>query len=182
MESPSPDVGTLFLERSRDYLATEFRTKLRCAVEALPPEALWWRPNDSSNSVGNLILHLVGNVRQWIVSGIGGAPDVRIRAAEFTARDGPPASELLANLERTLADADQVLTGLTPGALLDRRRIQGRDVTVCEAVLSVVQHFSHHLGQIIWIAKLKAPGAILFVEDADGLARPVWRKMVRPPA
>jgi hypothetical protein len=65
---------------------------------------------------------------------------------------------------------------------LERRLVQGRDLTVFEAVLSVVQHFSHHVGQVIWIAKLHAPGSIQFVDDADGLARPVWRSMIRPPA
>jgi len=181
MQAAPSDVGSLFLAQSRDYLMTEYRTKLRCAVEALPPDALWWRPNDSSNSVGNLLLHLIGNVRQWIVSGLGGAPDVRVRSAEFAARDGQPASELLADLERALVEVDTVLAALSPGMLLDRRTIQGRDVTVFEAILNVVQHFSHHVGQVIWIAKLRAPGTIQFVEDAGGVARPVWRQMIRRP-
>jgi uncharacterized damage-inducible protein DinB len=175
-------LGSLFLERARDYLATEYRTKLRCAVEALPPETLWQRPNPSSNSVGNLLLHLIGSSRQWIVSGVGGIPDTRNRSAEFAAQGGASASELVTELERTLVEIDRVLSTLTPGSLLERRIIQGRDVTVFEAILSVVQHFSHHVGQVIWIAKLHAPGSIQFVEDADGLARPLWRSMIRPPA
>jgi uncharacterized damage-inducible protein DinB len=180
MDSMVSDLGSLFLERSRDYLATEYRTKLRCAVEVLPPDTLWWRPNESSNSVGNLLLHLIGSTRQWIVSGVGGAPDSRNRAAEFAAPGGLSSAELLAELERALGEVDQVLSTLTPGRLLERRVIQGRDITMFEAVLSVVQHFSHHLGQVIWIAKLHAPASILFVEDAGGLARPLWRSMVRP--
>ena len=70
-EAGVQDMGALFLAQSREYLMTEYRTKLRCAVEALPPDALWWRPNESSNSVANVVLHLTGNVRQWIVSGLG---------------------------------------------------------------------------------------------------------------
>jgi uncharacterized damage-inducible protein DinB len=175
-------LGLLFLERARDYLFTEYRTKIRCAVEALPPEVFWLRPNESSNSVGNLLLHLIGSSRQWIISGVGGVPDTRNRAAEFAARDGVSSAELLVELERTLVDIDRVLASLTPADLLERRLVQGRDVTVFEAVLSVVQHFSHHVGQVIWIAKLHAPGSIQFVDDADGLARPVWRSMIRPPA
>jgi uncharacterized damage-inducible protein DinB len=181
MGSSPSDLGSCLLQRSRYYLATEYPTKLRCAVEALPPDTLWWRPNELSNSVGNLLLHLVGNVRQWIVSGIGGAPNSRKRAEEFAARDGPPAAELLAELERTLAEADQVLSALTGANLLERRLIQGRDVAVFEAVLHVVEHFSLHLGQIVLLTKLHAPEAVQFYEDADGLARPLWRDMARPP-
>ena len=81
-----------------------------------------------------------------------------------------------------LVEADRVLSTLTPDMLLESRVIQGKNTTIFEAILNVVQHFSHHLGQIIWIAKLQAPGAIQFVEDVGGLTRPVWQEMIRPPA
>jgi len=168
-------VGRIFLDCAREKLLTEYRTKIRLAVESLPEEALWWRPNDQSNSVGNLLLHLTGNVRQWMVSGVGGAADTRHRAAEFDAHDGPPRAELLAALNHTLDDVDRVLSGLTTGVLLERRTIQGRDITILDAIFICVEHFSMHLGQIILIAKLRAPGAIQFYEDAGGLARPAWR-------
>src|SRR5262245_36277398 len=100
MNPSPPDLATVFLERSRDYLHTEYRTKLWYAVEALPADALWWRPNEQSNSVGNLLLHLTGNIRHWIVSGVAGAPSSRNRAAEFAERSGQSAAELLAELER----------------------------------------------------------------------------------
>jgi uncharacterized damage-inducible protein DinB len=167
--------GRLFLDRARYLLLTEYRTKIRLAVDALPEDALWWRANDQSNSVGNLLLHLAGNVRQWMVSGVGRAPDVRHRAAEFAAQDGPSRAELLANLDRTLDEVNHVLSGLTTQALLERRTIQGRDTTVLDAIFICVEHFSMHLGQIILLAKLRAPGAILFYEDAGGLARPIWK-------
>lgn len=182
MSTSDSNLGVLFLERARFYLGIEYRTKLRCAVEALPPEALWWRPNDLSNSVGNLLLHLSGNIRQWIVSGVGGAPDSRYRAAEFDARGGPSATALLADLERTLSEADQVLGALTAASLLERRVIQGRDEPVLEAILHVVEHCSYHLGQIVLLVKLHAPGAVHFYEDAGGLAHPIWEQMIRPPS
>src|SRR5262249_22310406 len=109
----------MFLERARYFLATEYRTQLRLAVEALPAEALWWRANDQSNSVGNLLLHLNGNVRQWILAGVGGTPDTRHRTAEFDAHDGPSAPALLADLNRTLDEVDAVLAGLTEAQLLE---------------------------------------------------------------
>ncbi len=168
------DTSQLFVAQSRYFLQNEYRTKLRSAVEALPAEALWWRPNEQSNSVGNLLAHLTGNVRQWIVAGVGGRASTRDRAAEFAARSGPGAAELLANLERVLDDADTVLANVTPSELATMRTIQGRELTVLEAIYHVVEHFSLHLGQIVFIAKLHAPGAIRFYEDAGGLARPVW--------
>lgn len=164
-----------FLDRSRFYLATEYRAKLRAAVDALPADALWWRANDQSNSVGNLLLHLAGNVREWIVSGIGGAPNVRHRAGEFAAQSGQDGPALLSALDATLDEADAVLARLSPADLDAMRTIQGRDVTILEAVYHVVEHFSMHVGQIILIAKLHAPGAVQFYEDAGGLARPIWR-------
>jgi uncharacterized damage-inducible protein DinB len=168
------DLTASFLERSRHYLAHEYRTKIRLAVEALPSDALWWRPNDQSNSVGNLLLHLAGNVRQWIVSGVGGAPDHRQRAAEFEARSGADAATLLAALDTVLNDADAVLARLTAADLASTRMIQGRSLTVFEAVYHVVEHFSGHVGQIVLVAKAHAPGAVKFYEDAGGLARPIW--------
>jgi uncharacterized damage-inducible protein DinB len=173
--------GRLFLDRARYVLLTEYRTKIRLAVDALPEDALWWRPNDQSNSVGNLLLHLTGNVRQWMVSGVGGAADVRHRAAEFEAQSGPSRADLLAGLDQVFDEVDRILDGLTPEALLERRRIQGRDITVLDAIFICVEHFSMHLGQIILVAKLRAPDAIHFYDDAGGLATPVWKEHVTRP-
>jgi len=173
------ELASIFLARSRHYLRTEYPTKLRAAVESLPDGALWWRANDQSNSAGNLLLHLAGNVRQWIVSGVGGAANTRDRAAEFSARTGPGAEELLANLERVLDEADAVLARLSEADLASMRTIQAREFTVLEAVYHVVEHFSLHLGQIVYVAKLHTPGAVRFYEDAGGLARPLWPELTR---
>jgi uncharacterized damage-inducible protein DinB len=173
-EALTVPLAASFVDRSRYYLCTEYPAKIRAAVEAIPPDRLWWRPNEQANSVGNLLLHLAGNVRQWIVSGVGGQPDVRQRNREFSAREGAPAADLLEALEATLRDADAVLRALPPGELLSRRAIQGRNPTVLEAVYHVVEHFAGHAGQIIWIAKLLAPGAIRFYDDGEGIATPLF--------
>lgn len=167
--------GQRFLSNSRSYLNTEYRAKLHAAVDAMPADKLWWRPNEESNSVGNLLLHLAGNVSEWIVSGVGGAPNTRRRADEFAARSGHGASELLALLDKALDNADAALAELTEADLDAPRTIQGRETTVLEAVYHVVEHFSMHVGQIILVAKMHAPGAVQFYEDAGGLARPAWR-------
>ena len=165
------DIGRAFLEQSRRYLTREYPTKIQRCLDVLPSEALWRRDDESENSVGNLLLHLSGNVRQWIVSGVGGAPDARRRSAEFDARGGS-ASELLSGLLATLREADEVLASLDESALGERRRIQGRDVNVLDAVYHVVEHFSMHTGQIILLTKRYAPGRLQFYEDAGGLAIP----------
>lgn len=173
----SVDLAREFIARSRFYLNDEYRTKIRRAVKAIPADAIWGRANDQSNSVGNLLLHLAGNVRQWVVSGVGGVPDTRDRPAEFNTRSGPSGEELLARLDAVLTEADGVIARLTPDDLIQRRTIQGRDVSVMAAVYSAVQHFSTHLGQIIMVAKEHAPGAVRFYEETpDGKARPIWKE------
>jgi uncharacterized damage-inducible protein DinB len=179
MPDSSTDLATAFLARSRHYLHTEYPTKLRAAVKAIPADALWWRANETSNSVANLVLHLTGNVTQWMLGGVGGVNVTRDRASEFAARVGAGADILLGDLEHVLDEVDAVLARLGPADLARPVTIQGRDVTVFEAIYHVVEHFSLHLGQIILIAKLHAPGAVRFYEDAGGLARPLWPDMVR---
>ena len=180
MAEPVRDTSGVFIARARYYLGEEYRTKLRLVLDALPAEALWWRADESTNSIGNLLLHLSGNVRQWIVGGVGQQPVKRHRSEEFSARHERDVEELWALLDATLADADAVLARLPASALLEKRTIQAREVTVLEAIFHVVEHFALHLGQIIYVAKMRAPGSIKFYEDAGGLAKPLWRAEVAP--
>lgn len=170
------DATAIFLDRSRHSLAVEYPTKIRRCLDALPADAVWHRDDEQSNSIGNLLLHLAGNVRQWIISSVGGAPDARYRSGEFEARDGADVETLFAALRATLDEADAVIATLTPEQLLQRRTIQGRQVSVLEAVYHVVEHFALHTGQIILLTKRHAPGRIRFYEDAGGLAIPRWRE------
>ncbi len=170
------DLASSFVSRSRYYLGVEYPAKIRAAVLTIPEERIWWRPNDSANSAGNLLLHLAGNVRQWIVSGVGGASDVRHRDAEFSANDagGLTRAQLLDQLDTACADAVRVLESLDHDALIASRRIQGRETTVFAAVYHVVEHFSGHTGQLILIAKWLTPESVRFYDDTDGLARPTF--------
>ncbi len=171
----TPDLASAFLERSRYYLGLEYPGKIRLALTAMPADRLWQRANDSSNSAGNLVLHLAGNVRQWIVSGVGGAPDVRHREAEFAARGGAGLEALLGTLESACADAVAVFGRLDAASLAETRLIQGRSTTVFAAIYHVVEHFSGHTGQLIMMAKAAAPsGAVRFYDDTGGLARPLF--------
>lgn len=163
-----------FLERSRNYLAYEYPLKIRLAVGDLPDTVIWRRANEESNSIGNLLLHLSGNVRQWIVTGVGGEAGERDRAAEFAARDGPGAAELLQRLDASVRDADRVMASLREADLQRALVIQGRETTVLGAIYHVVEHFSMHTGQILMLVKTHAPGAVRFYEDAGGIAIPLW--------
>lgn len=164
----------IFLSRSRYWLTKEYPIKLRHCVNALPRDAVWARPNESSNSIGNLLVHLTGNVTEWILGGVGGRSIKRYRTGEFEQQDGADAAVLLDNLERVLQEADTVLAGLTEKDLERSVVIQGRDTNVLGAVYHVVEHFAMHTGQIVLMTKIYAPGKIQFYEDAGGLARPIW--------
>lgn len=168
------DTGRAFIDRSRAYLRKDYYPKIRLAVEALSTEDIWWRPNDASNSIGNLILHLAGNVRQWVVSGIGGRPDLRWRQGEFDAREGLSGDELLAHLKEALEEVDGTLSGLSETELDAGRVIQGMEVSVLDALYHVVEHFSTHTGQIIYISKLRSGRDLEFWEVKDGRAVPKW--------
>jgi uncharacterized damage-inducible protein DinB len=164
------ETGAVMIALSRRYLG-EYLTKIRLAVSALDDEIIWARPNEASNSIGNLMLHLGGNARQWIVSGVGGAPDIRDRQSEFDQRTPLPATSLTEWLEQTVTEVDRALAALTPADLHTRRTIQANDVSVLEAVYHVVEHFSMHTGQIILLAKSNQPDRIRFYDMVDGHPR-----------
>lgn len=158
METTSGKAGTPefeFIEASRVFLREDYLPKLLYCVEQLSDDDLWWRPNEVSNSIGNLVLHLCGNVRQWVVSSIGGTAFKRDRDGEFAARGPVPKAELMADLKRAVFEVDQTLAGLESGRLLDRLKIQGYDVSILQAVYHVVEHFGYHLGQILYIYKMR---------------------------
>ena len=163
-----------FVERSRYYLAYEYPTKIRLALETLDETTIWKRQNQDSNSIGNLMLHLAGNVREWSVGGIGGQPVDRDRSAEFAASSGFTKSELLSGLTSSVIGADKVLSGVSESDLDRHVTIQGRDTTVLAAVYHVVEHFSMHTGQIIMLAKMYSARPVRFYEDAGGMAIPLW--------
>ncbi len=147
------DIGQAFIARSQHHLAEDFLPKIERCLGLLNDQQIWWRANEQSNSIGNLLLHLSGNVRQWIVCGLGDATDSRDRDSEFAQRGEIPCAELFDRLKRTVTEAVTVLARLDPDALLERHRIQGMEVSALEAVLHVVEHFSMHAGQILYITK-----------------------------
>ncbi len=142
------------LTQARHSLDNHHLPRIAACLKLLSQKEIWWRANPSSNSVGNLVLHLEGNVRQWIVSGLGEAPDRRKRDLEFSERGPINRRELLKRLQKTIGEAVRVLEGFPARELERRRTIQGFRVTALQAVQHVVEHFAYHSGQIIFATKL----------------------------
>ena len=137
---------------SRHQLRERVR-RIEICLSKLSTTQIWSRQHEIENAIGNLVLHLAGNVRQWIVCGIGGEEDRRDRDAEFSHRDSLPAAEILARLRQAVDEADAVLDRLSGRDLLARHRIQVYEVTALHAVYHVVEHFAEHTGQIVWATK-----------------------------
>ena len=149
-----PNTAMLFLEFSRHKLLEQYWPRLRKSVESLSDEQVWWRPNHASNSVGNLILHLNGNVHQWLVASFNGLADTRDRPSEFAQPAQESVAALLGKLGATIDEASQVLSRLTESDLLAPFEIQGYHVRGLDAVYQVVEHFGLHYGQILYITKM----------------------------
>ena len=155
MKKQMPDLTAPILKEARRVLIEVYPPRITRCLKILSEEEIWWRPNRASNSVGNLILHLQGNVRQWIISGLGGQADRRVRDREF-AETGPiPRRTLLSELRKTVKEAESVLSTLKSNDLVRMFSIQGYDVTGLQAVCHVAEHFAFHAGQIIYVTKLK---------------------------
>jgi uncharacterized damage-inducible protein DinB len=168
-------VGTAFLNQSIDYLLNEYQPKIKRCLEQLSDEQIWWRPNPSSNSIGNLILHLCGNVRQWILSGLGNEPDHRVRDSEFAQTEVIRRATLAQLLSETLIAVKAVLDNCPQETLLEHRKIQGKDVGVLEAVYHVTEHFAMHTGQIITLTKLLTEKDLAFYDFPDTRPRERWK-------
>jgi len=154
MKTNDPSFTYQILAQARHSLQAHHLPRIRRCLTALSERELWWRGNEASNSVGNLVLHLEGNVRQWIIAGLGGAPDRRERDREFAERGPIPRRALLARLRRTVAEACRVVSKLSPRDLARVYVIQGFRVTGLQAVAHVTEHFTYHSGQIIFATKL----------------------------
>ncbi len=171
MTAKEVELATLFLSFSRRKLLEQYWPRLRACVEPLTEEQVWWRPNEASNSIGNLILHLNGNVTQWLVVSFNGEADKRDRPAEFDATGGMTPAALLERLGATIEDAGQVLERLTARELAAPYEIQGYHVTGLDAVYQVVEHFGLHYGQIVVLTKILAGKDLAFYKELSQTGR-----------
>ncbi len=157
--SPAADPVVQAVSHETARCLTECLEKIRHCLRQLSDEQVWWRPRDEMNSIANLLLHLTGNVQQWIVTGLGGAPDTRNRPREFSERGPIRKAQLLADLEAVVDEAQNVLSRCTPDDLITPRRIQGFEVSGIGAIFDCVPHFKGHTQEIICLTRLQlGPG------------------------
>jgi uncharacterized damage-inducible protein DinB len=145
--------------------------RIETCVRKLPAAALWARGAEHENAVGNLLLHLEGNVRQWILCGIGGLPDRRDRPGEFSARAGETGPVLLGRLRAAVDEAVQIIRALPHARLVEPVSIQGYETTVLAAIFHVVEHFSGHTYQIILLTKRETREGLGFYAYLDETGR-----------
>ena len=129
-------------------------SRIEDCVGRLNYDQIWTRNSENVNSIGNLVLHLCGNVRQWIGFGIGQLADHRNRDSEFAARGDLEPAELIERARRTVSEAIGILEKFDVARLSEKVTIQNHEVTKMEAIYQVVEHFAQHTGQIIFITKM----------------------------
>jgi len=144
------------LVKSALYRMDESTRMIEKSLNQISEEELWLKPNESLNSIANLILHLCGNITQYIISSLGETDDIRNRDLEFSASAGLDRSELLGKLERTVNTAKRVIFDASTDELLKTRSVQGFSFSGVGVIIHAVEHYSYHTGQIaFWTKQLK---------------------------
>ena len=161
MTPTTEELAQAYINEARHRLAHAVK-KIKHCLNQLNDEQVWWRLHKSMNSIANLILHLCGNLRQWIVSGVGGEPDIRDRPKEFFERGPISKADLICRLDELVANADSALAKVSPSQLLEDRRIQGFDTTSLSAIFSSLSHFQGHTQEIISLTRQQLGDAYEF--------------------
>jgi len=160
-------IETNFLNCAAEKLA-ELYPRIEACLGKLTTGQIWMRGTENQNAVGNLVLHLNGNVRQWILSGVGGQPNARHRDEEFAARGGMEPQALARLLREAVEEALAIIRSLPPERLAEEITVQGYDGTVLKAIFHVVEHFSGHTAQIIFITKMLTGEDLGFYSHLSG--------------
>jgi uncharacterized damage-inducible protein DinB len=161
-------ITAAFLAELRDRLLRMYPDQIRACLNELTDEELWWRPNDQTNSVGNLILHLAGNINHYLGRGVAGTGYVRNRKAEFNEKGPIARVDLLARWESSLEVARQAFDSLTPERLLEQAELGRESQPIARLLVAVTTHYNSHVGQIVYVTKMKKEGTF-----ADEL----WRRV-----
>jgi len=154
------DLASPTLEALRARIANVLPAQVRAAVDQLTEEQIWWRPNEKSNSVGNLVLHLSGSLNHYLNRNIGGQPYERNRDAEFAARGPMPKKELMAIFDDMVNKADRTFANIKPEQLIGPSTDPERQTFLVEDLIGIATHVSTHTGQILWITKMLREGSL----------------------
>lgn len=174
MEPDEHALAKIFCNDARSQFEKYTPRIVRC-LQLLSEKEIWWRPNDASNAAGNIVLHLCGNVRQWIISALGGAPDFRERDKEFSERGPVPRQVLISQLRSTVKQACWTIDSLPSKTLSQEFEIQGFRVSGFVAIAHVYEHFAYHTGQIIYLTKLKRGKDLRFTRLPSSKRSSRWR-------
>lgn len=151
----SEGLEQLFISEIRRRLTGECQERILRCLDLLSEEDIWYRPNASSNSVGNLVLHLCGNVTQWLFSTMGNEMDHRVRQAEFDERGPISSSELKVRVVELMKKTDLILDKLDKGTLMQTYSVQGFRENGVAILVHITEHFSYHVGQITYFVKAR---------------------------
>src|ERR1051325_773549 len=147
------EILEIALTALRARITRVFPAQVRKALEPLSDEQIWWRPNESSNSIGNLVLHLSGSLDYYLNRNLGGLDFTRDRPGEFNERREIPKAELLARFDAMVANAERTFDSLTVERLGEPSPEPTMYSIAFEDLLNVAMHLANHVGQIVWIAK-----------------------------
>jgi len=163
--------GTL-LHLVRSRLVDDYPSQIGQCLELVTEEDVWWRPDEKSNALGNILLHLIGSNRLYVGYGVGGRTLERDRAAEFTARGNPGRAPVVAAWNDTVQMMRDVLDGLDPSRMMERTDRTGKTTTLASILLHASHHTAAHMGQVVWITKMRHPGGLdeLWIRTRDRLA------------
>jgi len=167
MDQLSQEIFSILKDETNRRLIEESKERIFTCLDLLSEEEIWTRPNKNSNSVGNLVLHLCGNVRQYMLAGMDGQDDVRHRSLEFETTDGPNKIELKEKIRDVLSQTSAAIERLSPEKLIEVKRVQCYDEKVLSIIVHVIEHFSYHTGQIVFYTKLLKDHDMAFYAGQD---------------
>ena len=154
MQNQATTLTTTFIAEIKRRLFEESMVRLKKCLAELTEAQIWYRPNKSSNSVGNLVLHLHGNVRQWVVAGLGKNKDVRERQLEFDEQGPVSTKKMLGDMDQLMVEVNAILDNTTSADLLEIRNVQGFQESGLSILVHITEHFSYHVGQMTYIVKM----------------------------
>lgn len=169
-------MNDVILEALRSRITGVFPAQIRAAVAPLTDEQIWWRPDEKSNSIGNLVLHLTGSLNYFLNRNLGALAFDRNRAGEFAARSGASKGELLAQFDNMVEEAARTFARLTPERLSAPSPEPAMSSIVVEDLINITAHLAAHAGQIVWISKMLAAGNLDEVWIASHRGEGAWKK------
>ncbi len=155
---PEYQIGELFLKESQTRF-TQARNYVNHCLNQLHDEDMWWSPDASGNSIGIILQHVCGNLKQWILSGVGGTPDTRNRPQEFVSDNTASKADLHRMFSAVFDEVLTILENLPPERLTERAGIQDTDQSLLGAVYVAITHLDMHVGQILYLTRLRKGAA-----------------------